>query len=79
MQANTNDQINLLAFWREWNRDFFNTFLINHTRDFVQGVIDEMRKYWGVMTGTDAFQMLETLRTMEAAINNLSINTANFD
>lgn len=80
MQNNPRDQIAILQIWRDWNRDFFDTFLINHTRNFVQNVIDVMRKYWGVMTGDEADQVLETLRVMENAINNsLFINTANFD
>ncbi|KAK1574653.1 uncharacterized protein LY79DRAFT_672758 [Colletotrichum navitas] len=29
--ANPGDRIAILEFWREWYRDFFNTFLINHT------------------------------------------------
>jgi hypothetical protein len=35
--------------------------------------------YWGVATGETAFSVLETLRTMEDELANLSIDTRGFN
>ena len=77
-QANPGDQVTILEFWREWNRDFFGQ-LIRHTKTFCQDLINEMRKYWGVTTGNNARHVLEDLRSMEAELENLTIDMTNFD
>lgn len=78
-QANPATPVAVGEFWREWTRDFFNTYLINHTREFVQKCIDEMRKYWGVKTGEKTKEVLEILASYEAELSNLRIDTSGFN
>jgi hypothetical protein len=66
-------------FWREWSKDFFDIFVVNYTQSFVRECIRQMRMYWGVATGETAFSVLETLRTMEDELANLSIDTRGFN
>jgi hypothetical protein len=65
-------------FWREWAREFFSTFIIDHTKDFMQTFIVEMIKYWGVRTGDTAKSVLEILGSLKAELDNLTIDTSGF-
>lgn len=71
--------VTVQPFWSEWVQDFFGVFLIDHTRDFVQFGIDEMRKNWAVRTGPVARQIIGQLRSLEEQLGNLAINTANMN
>ncbi|RYP65975.1 hypothetical protein DL771_008022 [Monosporascus sp. 5C6A] len=58
--------------------DFF-AWLVLHTRDFVQNGINRMRRYWGAVTNDIAEQVLEILRSLESQLEELEINTDEFD
>lgn len=75
---NPGNQVDIVGFWREWNRDFF-VWVVSHTQTFCRDLITEMKKYWAVRTGNTAYQVLETLRAMEAEVDILTINTAGFN
>jgi hypothetical protein len=77
-QANPGTPVAIGEFWREWTRDFFNTFIINHVRTSVQEVIDEMIKNWAVRAGETAIEVLEILASFQGDLNNLNIDTSGF-
>lgn len=73
------EHIQILEYWREWTRDFFGTFLIEHTQTFCRGLMAVIRKYWATRTGAEANEVLEKLRIMDQAVDNFRISIADFD
>lgn len=71
--------VTVQPFWSEWLQDFFGVFLIDHTRDFVQFDIDEMRKNWAVHTGPVAAQVVEQSESLEDQLEDIAIKTSDMN
>jgi hypothetical protein len=69
-----NDTTTIGDFWFKWVKDFFDNWLIKHTRKWAQGAIDTLNEAWESSSDPAAQGIIDALTNLNKELKTLKID-----
>jgi hypothetical protein len=76
--ANPNDQTTIADFWKEWAKDFFDNFIVDHTKKWCTTALGRIREAYESSSAAHAQSVIDAVTMYEAELEDIKVNTDMF-